>query len=298
LTEAPFRCTASSSARAEPMAGTASTFRRFLLIEFPGPWGVDAFRDSRLPTEIGAELKRRARPLGIRLALIRRHGRAVAGTRMRVFAAYADPSRPWMETAELTDAGQLATLDLDALSAGRSLGLERWPAPLFLTCTHGRHDACCAERGRPVARALFFSHPDEAWEVSHIGGDRFAGNVLVLPDGLYYGRLDPESAARMAVWHHDGRLDVDHLRGRSGYSWPVQAAEIFLRRDLGLDGISALRLVGTSADGDVHTSRFEADDGRVWSVVVLQGKAAPQRLTCSALRDSPIPTHTLISIAG
>jgi hypothetical protein len=291
-----FRCTASSSARDEPLAGTASTFRRFLLAEFPGPWGVDALRDSRLPTEVGAALTRRARPLGIRVSLIRRHGRAAAGGAMRVFAAYTDPDRPWIETAELRGPDELLGLDLDALSAGRSLGLERWDAPLFLTCTHGRHDACCAERGRPVAQALFYSHPDEAWEVSHIGGDRFAASVLVLPDGLYYGRLDPESAARMAVWHHDGRLDVDHLRGRSGYSWPEQAAEIFLRRETGLDGISALRLLGSSADGDVRTSRFEAADGGGWSVAVREGMAAPERLTCSALRDSPIPTHTLVSI--
>jgi hypothetical protein len=278
------------------MAGTASTFRRFLLAELPGAWGVDALRDSRLSPEIGAALKQRARPLGIRLALIRRHGRSAPGGPMRVFAAYADPSRPWMETTELNEPNELLSLDLEALSAGRSLGLDRWEAPLFLTCTHGRHDACCAERGRPVARALFYSHPDEAWEVSHIGGDRFAGNVLVLPHGFYYGRLEPESAARMAVWHHEGRLDLGHLRGRSGYPWPVQAAEIFLRRELGLDGIFALRLLETSAEGEVRTSRFEADEGRVWSVAVRQGKAAPERLACSALRDSPIPTHTLVSI--
>src|SRR4029453_5830608 len=58
----------------------------------------------------------------------------------------------------------------------------------------GRHGACCAERGRPVAAALAQAHPEETWEVSHIGGDRFAGNLLVLPNGLYYGRLDPGPA--------------------------------------------------------------------------------------------------------
>jgi hypothetical protein len=201
-----------------------------------------------------------------------------------------------METAELGEPEELLTLDLDALASGRTLGLDRWDAPVFLTCTHGRHDTCCAERGRPVARALFSSHPDEAWDVSHIGGDRFAATVLVLPHGLYYGRLDPESAARMAVWHHDGRLALDHLRGRSGYPWPTQAAEIFLRRELGVDGISALRLVGSSAAGDVRTSRFESADGRTWSVAVREGKTAPERLTCSSVRDSPVPTHTLVSI--
>jgi hypothetical protein len=297
LTEQPFRCSAASLARDEPLAGTASTFRRFLLAEFPGPWGIDALRDSRLPTDLGLALKRRCKGLGIRPLLIRRHGRSPGGGRMQVFAAYADPDRPWMESVEIDSPEGLLDLDLEALGEGRSLGLDRWEAPLFLTCTHGRHDTCCAERGRPVARALFYSHPNEAWEVSHIGGDRFAGNVLVLPHGLYYGRLDPECAAKMAVYHHEGRLDVEHLRGRSGYPWPVQAAEIFLLRELGVDGISALRLVDTEAAGDVQTSRFEAVDGRAWAVAVRRGRDAPQRLTCSAVGDSPIPTHTLVSLA-
>jgi hypothetical protein len=299
LSGQPFRCSASSVGRDESLAGSASTFRRFLFVEFPGPWGVDALRDSRLSTDVGLALKRRCRGLGIRPALIRRHGRAVGGGRLRVFAADADPHRPWMESAEIDDADDLLTLDLDSLGSGRSLGLDRWEAPVFLTCTHGRHDVCCAERGRPVARALFFSHRDEAWEVSHIGGDRFAANVVVMPHGLFYGRLDPETAARVAVYHHEGRLDLEHLRGRSGYPWPVQAAEIFLRRDLGVDRIDALRLVDAVADPAepaVHTSRFVGADDRVWSVAVRRGAAGPHRLTCSASRDSLAPTHTLLSI--
>ena len=215
--------------------GTASTYRRFLLVEFPGPWGVEALRDSRMPPEAARALRLRARPLGIRVALIRRHGRSRASETMRVFAAHAHHRRPWLETADLAGPHELAGLDLDALSGGRSLGLEPWSAPLFLTCTHGRHDVCCAERGRPLVTALASRRPDAVWECSHLGGDRFAGNVLVLPHGLYYGRLDPEAAARMAVWHHEGRLDLEHLRGRSGYPFAVQAAEIFLRRRLGAD---------------------------------------------------------------
>jgi hypothetical protein len=296
LSELPFRCSASSLARDEPLAGTASTFRRYLLAEYPGPWGVDALRDSRLPTDIGVALRRQCKRLRIRPALIRRHGRSAATPRIRIFAAYTGPERSWTETVDLDGPEGLLRLDLEALGEGRSLGLEPWDAPLFLTCTHGRHDACCAERGRPVARALFASHPDEAWEVSHIGGDRFAGNVLVLPHGLYYGRLDPESAARVAVYHHEGRIDLAHFRGRTCYSWPTQAAEIFLRRELALDGIAAVELVDATADGDLHTCRLRTAGGGLWTVVVRQGTAPPHRLTCSALRDSSSPTHTLLSI--
>ena len=43
-----FRCARASEARAESLAGTASTVRSFLLVEHPGPWGVDALRDALL----------------------------------------------------------------------------------------------------------------------------------------------------------------------------------------------------------------------------------------------------------
>ena len=44
-----FRCSAAALDRGDSIAGTASTVRSFLLVENPGPWGVDAVRDSRLP---------------------------------------------------------------------------------------------------------------------------------------------------------------------------------------------------------------------------------------------------------
>src|SRR4029453_16448102 len=107
----------------------------------------------------------------------------------------------------------------------------------------GRHGACCAERGRPVAAALAQAHPDETWEVSHIGGDRFAGNLLVLPHGLYYGRLEPVTALAAAGAHRSGELGPAPRRGRSGYAMPVQFAEIALRRELAETREGALRLV-------------------------------------------------------
>ena len=121
----------------------------------------------------------------------------------------------------LGDIHEVHDLDVEALGAGRSPGLTPHPDPVFAVCTHGRHDTCCAERGRPVAAALAAAHPDLTWEVSHIGGDRFAANALVLPHGLYYGRLDEASVLdwRTRTWH--GRLSLDHLRGRSGLGTPA-----------------------------------------------------------------------------
>jgi hypothetical protein len=154
----PFRCAAGSVALAEPLAGTASTVRPFLLLEFPGPWGVDALRDGRLPAHTAAELDRRCARLGVRPLLIRRHGRSRTDG-IRCFAAYAHPHRPWLESTTIHAAEEVLDLDLDRLSRGESVGLQEHPDPVFLVCTHGRHDACCAELGRPIAAALAASHP-------------------------------------------------------------------------------------------------------------------------------------------
>jgi hypothetical protein len=279
----PFRCATDSVALAEPLAGTASTVRPFLLLEFPGPWGVDALRDGRLPDDIAGELDRRCAGLGVRPLLIRRHGRSRTDG-IRCFAAYAHPRRPWLEATTLQAAEEVRDLDLDRLSRGESLGLQEHPDPVFLVCTHGRHDACCAELGRPIAAALTASRPAQTWECSHIGGDRFAGNILVLPDGLYYGRADRESAPRIAETHLGGHLDLDHLRGRAGFGFATQAAEWHLRRHLGLTGIGDVSLIEQHVRDDVTEAVLSVTDGAHWRVRIRTTRGAPHQLTCQSER--------------
>lgn len=295
--EEAFRCAGASLLRDEPLAGTASTVRAFLLVENTGPWGVEALRDARLPDGLGRSLASLCAAAGVRPLLVRRPDRHTHRDGLRVFAAYADPQRPWLESAVLADAHDLLDLDLSALGSGTSPGLTAEDTSLFCVCTHGRHDACCAERGRPVVSALARAHPQETWEVSHIGGDRFAGNVLVLPQGLYYGRLDPLAAIAVAGSHTSGELDLDHLRGRSGFAMPVQYAEIVLRRELAETGGDAVRLCSRSAEGGITAAVFDVAGAR-WEVRVRTTTGAEtQQLTCRATRDNPIPRHELLGIA-
>ncbi len=237
----------------------------YLLLEHAGPWGNDAFRDSRLPAALGPAIKRYAAASGVRPLLARRSGRGTAteggvrGSSPSTPEASIPGSRP-----PCCPTSRPCSTSTWPLRAGESLGLERVEGPVYAVCTHGRHDACCAERGRPVALALAKAEPDRTWECSHIGGDRFAGNLVVLPHGLYYGRLDPDSAVALAATTAAGRLDLDRLRGRSTLAMPVQAAEIHLRRHLGEDRVDAVVLRDRpDRAGDVTTARFERRRGGV-----------------------------------
>ncbi len=292
-----FSCAAASSLRDEPLSGTATHVRTWVLLEHSGPWGNDALLDARLPDGLGAALKQQARTYRAKILLVRRARAKRDPEQLNVFVADAHPRRPRVEHGTVADLRQVLDLDLTSFREGGSAGLAPYDGSLFCVCTNGRHDACCAELGRPVAMALDEAHPEQTWEVSHIGGDRFAGNLVVLPEGLYYGRLDPQRAIGVAGAHLAGELDLDHLRGRSSYPMPVQAAELHLRRQVGATRVADVALVRRTIDGGVTTAIF-AVAGGTYAVRVrtLVDQETATRLTCKAHRDNPIPRHELLAV--
>ena len=278
------------------MAGTASTVRSWLLLEDPGPWGRDALRDARLPERVGLELQRRCRAAGVRPLLIRRaSSNASSADGLACLAIRSGPEPPWIERTRLPKATDTLDLDLPALGRGVRPGFEPVDGPLFLVCTHGRRDVCCAERGRPLARALATAVPGATWESSHVGGDRFAGNLIAFPHGLYLGRVGPDEAAEVARAYADGRVSLQHLRGRSCYPMPVQAAEHALRTREGFDRVDDVGLERTEERDGVSTSIFPTPKGR-FSVSVAIEESAPSFLTCHSHVAEPAPAYRTISI--
>jgi hypothetical protein len=282
------------------MAGTASTVRSWLLLEDPGPWGRDALRDARLPERVGLELQRRCRAAGVRPLLIRRassNASAAASSSggLSCFAIRSGPEPPWIERIRLESVADTLDVDLPALGRGLRLGFEPVDGPLFLVCTHGRRDVCCAERGRPVAQALATAVPGATWESSHVGGDRFAGNLVAFPHGLYLGRVRPDEAAEVARTYADGRVSLRHLRGRSCYPMPVQAAEHALRTHEGFDRVDDIGLERSERHRGVSTSTFRTPLGR-FSVSVAIEESAPSFLTCHSPVAEPAPAYRTIAI--
>ena len=277
----PGLCAARAAAAGEPLAGTASRFRHWLMIEQPGRWGHDALLEGGLPGEIGAALEARGDDLGIRVLLIRRRDRPNSTPR-RCFAAFTGRRERRLAAFEIDDPGELMDIDLASLVERHWKGFGRSiPGPLFLVCTHGKRDPCCSRYGGPPARALA-DRPD-VWESTHVGGDRFAGNLVCFPHGLYFGRVDALSAARVADAYARGSVVLEHYRGRSSYPPAVQAAEQQVRSTRGLSGVDDLVLADHVREGGGrHRVVFQEPEGKRHAVVVREGHLEPRLLTCKA----------------
>ena len=289
-----YRCSVESVGAGEPMLGTASVIPNWLLVEHPGPWGRRGLEDARLPAGLGDELRNLERKHRLRVLLIRRPDRRT-GDGVEVFAAHTGPDEAWLEGTVLDTLEEAVGLNLDALGHGRRPGLRPHHEALFAVCTHGRRDPCCAERGRPLARAVSEAFPGETWETTHVGGDRFAGNLVTFPHGLYFGRSEPEDGVAAALSYLDGRIDLERFRGRSCYPMDAQAAEHFLRLHTGLTGIDDVRPRLTRRAGARTSVRVTAG-GVPFEVVVERTAAEPHRLTCHSTVAEPAATFSLVSI--
>jgi hypothetical protein len=286
-------CSDRARERGDPLPGTAGRGDRWLLVELEGSWGRHAFFDSDLDPALGAAIVSRAESAGVRPLAIRR-------TRLRADErrgqsrwrwAYVDarPGHAAIRWGEADDPARLVELPLDG-SAG-----EASDRPVFAVCAHARHDQCCAVRGRPVVEALARSHPDETWECSHLGGDRFAATMILFPHGLLYGAVPADEAETIVDRYADGLVDPRYLRGRTSLSTVAQAAIAFARDRSGDETIDGYTVVGEHA----HPSGWTVElDHRGRRVVVEVGErlSAPLLSTCAATIAHPVRAFAAVSV--
>ena len=158
--------------------------------------------------------------------------------------------------------------------------------PLFLVCTHGKHDRCCAKYGRPLYDAVREQvEPGWAWQSSHVGGDRFAGNLVVLPDGVYYGRVEPSDSWPVIEAALERRVHLPCYRGRSRYGFAAQAAEIAVREVSGLLAINAVQVTRIRFAGDDCRAELMAGEA-IYDVRVRREEGESTHLTCSTRKLS------------
>lgn len=268
-------CAETSRADAEPLGATASRVDGWILLEYRGLWAHDAVDGSTLSPEVKAFLaaQRRAQP-HTRVLFVRRTERRAADGLVAFVARTTEAERS-LRRIELGRYDDLLGVDL------RSAG-EPVEHPLFLVCTHGKHDRCCSKFGRPLYDAVREQVDDEwVWQSTHVGGDRFAGNLVALPDGVYYGRVEPGEAWEVVDAALRGELHLPRYRGRSCHSFPEQAAERAVREERGLLGVAATSVLSLERTGDARWRAVVRAGETDYDVDVRREEGELTHLTCS-----------------
>lgn len=274
------RCSVQATLRGDPMIGSAFPADRLLLVEQPGPWGRTGLLSSRCDSAVAHILVARLEARGVRVVAIRRPGRHQPDGPRRWAAVDCRPGRERVIWGRFDDDRQL--LDVDVPGVLNAPGTGGATEPLYLVCAHGTHDACCAIRGRPVAGRLLADRPGRVWECSHVGGDRFAANLLVLPAGLLYGRVQPEDADRLIELTDRGLVDPVALRGRVGFSSAEQAALQLAHQESPATGWRDVTVQAVDRRVENRVIVTLAVAGTPMVVAVDVQRADPAWLTCQA----------------
>lgn len=290
-------CSRLSSLSGEHLYGTAPEVENWFLLEYPGVWRKDALRESALSEEVKERLEELlSRFENSRLQLVAGSGRGNGETSFY----YAKSSEFFPKLYKFPLGGYEDLLDIDLPELARTGEIEKFSSgeKLVLVCTHGAHDGCCAALGTPVFRKLVGDGRVRAMRTTHVGAHRFAANLVMLPEGVYYGRVSPENVAGVVDSHCRGEIFLDCYRGRSCFSQTSQVSDYFLRRETGKLGVYDIRWEFEKDRAEYTAVEFGIEgETTVYSVnTVVMNQAVKLRTTCGDPEVKELPQFYFYSL--
>lgn len=265
----------------EPMIGTADPVDVWLLLEYSPAWPARAIQQSSLGSAVRdwldaalaalADAGLRARPQFIRRP-------ELDGSEVHLFLGLPDG------LVRFSGADYRFLDNVDPLAVARRP--EHYPQVTeahYFVCTNGQRDLCCARFGLPVYAALRERVGGRAWQITHLGGHRFAPNVLALPQGVLYGRLQETALDDFVATVEAGGLAFEQMRGRSWLPPAAQAAEA-------LSGRADLTFVASEEDGAATTVWFDGGDERL-AVTVRRGEPLAVLKSCGDAQAAPVTPY-------
>jgi hypothetical protein len=286
-------CAALSQAAREEMVCTAPGHLSYVLIECPHPWAPQDMESKGIPQnlrDLVASVKSAKLPVRFLLFTGEQSG---SSTRILLFRRQERFSSGYLRRELRVDAiAEVAPLLSEYLTED-GFSIECQPSEIqdYFVCTHGSHDKCCAHYGYPFyrkAKAIADSLEQvRVWQVSHIGGHRFAPTVLSLPDGRYYGALDEEAFA--AIAQRKGDINALNWVYRGWGILPKQAQvverEILLQH--GWEFMQSRVICSVTEDTQVQLC-YETPEGLIrFTAEVFEDESKTQHLIGSCGQTEP-----------
>jgi hypothetical protein len=200
-------CSTVSKANGHDPIGSAWAYDHWLMIETPQPW-ESLWTEHAVLHPIYEQLIKplwdqdiQVRPLAIapdpdystpdliRILHYRRPAGLFAQLQKQEFLVPTEKIYP-LAAALLQDPDQLPQFELYRQPTEHIRDL--------MVCTHGNVDVACARFGFPIYKQLRKNHAANSdgrlrvWRCSHFGGHVFAPTLVDLPEGRYWGHLEPE----------------------------------------------------------------------------------------------------------
>ena len=248
---------------------TASQVSSWLLVEVNGPWGQRRHRPERART---------ARPAGVAPGH-EAPGASGCSPSAATCAATSSTSatgctlvhvqapRPGVREAVASRRviGDLHEVVSATAGAGRRPRARRRAGSptTAATCSCARTAATtpAAPRtaGRWCGRCASRGGPTRSGSARTSAATASPATSCCCPTASTSGTATGRQAERVLAAHDDGRLDLANFRGRSTFRMPEQAAEQFVRVELGLDALDAVRSVEALDDGRHRVTVAGAD---------------------------------------
>jgi hypothetical protein len=120
--------------------------------------------------------------------------------------------------------------------------------------------------------------------------------MVILPDALCYGRVDPANGPSVLRAHDLGCVVGEQLRGRCSYTRIEQAAQALVRaQGLGSNSIEALRPLGVTA---LSADVYEVDLEPGWTVRLRERSVSlGSPATCRSVREADGREYELIALS-
>ncbi len=207
-------CSVVSKAAREDPGGCGAPIVGYLGVEVAPPWKYEVTESPRFPDGLreAVERVREAGAISKFTALFPDPSYSREGyTRALYLRKPPGPFASYLKSEYVVPEDEIVPF-VEAL-AGEPGGLSRFGpyeedasrVRSILVCTHGSHDACCGKFGLPVYETLRQGYAAASegrlrvWRTSHIGGHRFAPTLIDLPEGRYWGRLEPEALENLVL---------------------------------------------------------------------------------------------------
>ncbi|MFT4092659.1 MAG: sucrase ferredoxin [Niabella sp.] len=286
-----FFCSAASRYFKESLAGTAANSKAFILIEYSNPFPekiIDALFDKAWLKNI----QLLAKSLKGKVLLIRNRKSNFKDCKI----IFVDCSRSQYFTIQTTVEACTAV----DVAAHISSAETSWQTdPFFLICTNGKKDKCCAKFGFPVFKFFESFNADvNVWESSHVGGDRFAANVVAMPFGIYYGHVAVEDVGHIMVRTLLRKIYKNKYRGMCRRSFYEQAIECHLRD----------YLQNYDIDFEINTKLLEHHDdlykvnvttsnnGHYIMEIIRETIPYPHYLTCKSKKQENLAKFKMVAL--